>query len=429
MQARIKRYLRHPVLHNAAALYSVQIAEYVLPMITVPYLARVLQPAGWGLVVYAQNFSGWLVLVLEYGFGFSATREIARQRDKSELHGEVAAGVLGANFLLLLPALIVALAAAFVVPVFREHPIYLWLALAIAVPQGMKPFWYFQGVEKMQFPAWINVGGRFLAAIGIFWLVTSKQHGWIVLALQAVVGSVVSLVIAIGMYRRISFCRPTLEKSLEALKSGWSIFMSRSAASLYTMANTLILGFFVASDAVAYYGGAERVVLAVFGLMMPLFQALYPRMSHLAATNRGRAASAIKYSLVLFGSIGLILGIVLIAAAPLIVRLLLGPSYKPAIGIMRVASISMPFGAISNILGIQWMLPFGMDREFNRIAISAGILNVILAVSLSAWFGAMGTAWAVVVSQAFITTSMGTLLVRSERRERAQLAAQNALAN
>ena len=54
----MKRYLRHPVMQNALALYTVQFAEYVLPMITIPYLARILQPAGWGLVVYAQNFSG-----------------------------------------------------------------------------------------------------------------------------------------------------------------------------------------------------------------------------------------------------------------------------------------------------------------------------------------------------------------------------------
>src|ERR1051326_2269228 len=100
----MKRYLRHPVVQNALALYSVQFAEYALPLITVPYLARVLQPAGWGMVVYAQNFSVWLVLVLEYGFSFSATREIARHRDDPKKQADVAAGVIGANALLLVPA-------------------------------------------------------------------------------------------------------------------------------------------------------------------------------------------------------------------------------------------------------------------------------------------------------------------------------------
>jgi PST family polysaccharide transporter len=117
----MRRYLRHPVFQNALALYSVQLAEYLLPMISVPYLARVLQPAAWGMVVYAQNFSGWMILVLEYGFGFSATREIARRRDDPIHHAEVARGVVGANILLVLPSILIALVARFTVPAFREH--------------------------------------------------------------------------------------------------------------------------------------------------------------------------------------------------------------------------------------------------------------------------------------------------------------------
>ena len=143
----MKRYLRHPVVQNALALYSVQFAEYILPMITVPYVARVLQPAAYGLVVYAQNFSSWINLVMEYGFGFSATREIARNRDDRDRHAEIR-GVIGANAFLLLPSILIALVARFTVPAFRDHNWYLWLALLIAVPQGFRPFWYFQGIER-----------------------------------------------------------------------------------------------------------------------------------------------------------------------------------------------------------------------------------------------------------------------------------------
>jgi polysaccharide transporter, PST family len=422
-----KKYLSHSVFRNALALYSVQFAEYLVPMITVPYLARVLQPTGWGLVVYAQNFSLWLILVMEYGFGFSATREVARHRNDPGLHAEVASGVLGANLLLLMPAIVIAFIAGFKVPAFHDHPAYLWLALATAIPQGLRPFWYFQGIEAMQLPSWVNVGGRVLVAIGIFILVKSSSHGWIVLTLQAVVGGFVSVVIALAMYRRIQFLVPTLARSFEALKRGWAIFLSRSAVGLYTLANTFILGFFTTSDQVAYYGGAERLVLIVLGLMTPLCQALYPRMSHLAHSDRGRATDAVKLSLVAFAVLGLVLGGALIAAAPLVVRYLLGPSYRPAISIMRVASLSIPFAAVSNILGMQWMLPFGMDRAFNRIVVCAGILNVALAVSLAPRFGPIGTAWSVVASQAFVTTAMAIFLFHTSRRDARKLTAEKVL--
>lgn len=401
----MKRYLRHPVVQNALALYSVQFAEYLLPMLTVPYLARILQPAGWGMVVYAQNFSMWIVLVLEYGFSFSASREIARLRDRPEMHNDVVAGVAGANMLLLAPAIIIAIVARFTVPDFREYPWYLWLALIIAVTQGARPFWYFQGIESMKFPAALNVIGRLIFTIGVFALVRSQGQGWIVLALQALAGVVVSGVIAVKMYRTVKFLWPTIEKSIAALKLGWAIFLSRSAVSLYTMANTFILGLFVTSAQVAFYGGAERVVLIFLNLMVPFTQALYPRMSHLAANDKEKAAGAIRTGLFVFGACGLFAGAALIAAAPLIVRILFGPKYAAAIPVLRVASLIVPFVAVSNILGLQWMLPFGMDRAYNKISIGAGVLNVCLAVFLAPRFGPIGTAWSVVAAQAFVTTS------------------------
>jgi PST family polysaccharide transporter len=410
----MKRYLRHPVFQNALALYIVQFAEYVLPMITIPYLARVLHPSGWGMVVYAQNFSGWMILVLEYGFGFSATREIARQRDDPGRHAEVAQGVVGANILLLIPSILIAVLARFTVPAFRDHPWYLWLALVIAATQGFRPFWYFQGIEKMTFPAWLNVAGRLGVAIGIFTFVRSPDQGWEVLAMQAFMGSVVTLVIAAGMYQKIPFRMPALAPSIAAFKAGWTIFLSRSAVSLYTMANTLILGLFVASAGVAFYGGAERIVLAVVGLMAPITQALYPRMIHLAANNRERATEAIQKGLIFFAALGLLAGAALIIAAPWVIRIL-GPDYRPAIGVLRVASLILPLVAVSNILGLQWMLPFGMDKEFNRISIYAGVLNVVLAIFLSRRFGPIGTAWSVVAAQGFVSLSMFIALLRSRR--------------
>jgi polysaccharide transporter, PST family len=411
----MKKYLRHPVVQNALALYSVQFAEYLLPMITIPYLARLLQPAGWGLVVYAQSFSGWMVLVLEYGFGYSATREIARRRDDPAGHEDVVRGVLGANIFLLAPSIAVALAARFTVPAFQTHPEYLWLSLAIAVTQGLRPFWYFQGIEKMKFPAWVNLSGRFVSTAGIFLFVKSPAHGWRVLAIQAVAGSLVSAVIAAQMYRSVSFRRPTLEHSIRAFKSGWTIFLSRSANSLYTMANTFILGLFVASAGVAFFGGAERVVLSVLALMGPVTQALYPRMIHLAANDREKASVAIRKALVLFGAVGVMTAGALIVSAPWVIRILLGRSYLPAIGVMRVASIIVPFVAVSNILGLQWMLPFGMDRAFNRITLFAGVINIVMVVILAPRFGPTGAAWSAVAAQGFVAISMYIALLRSVR--------------
>ena len=149
-------------------------------------------------------------------------------------------------------------------------------------------------------------------------------------------------VIAAKMYRTIPFRRLALAPAIAAFKAGWTMFLSSSAVSLYTMANTFILGLFTTAAGVAYYGGAERIVIAVIGLMSPITQALYPRMSHLAANDREKATDAIQKALIFFGIMGLIAGGALIALAPWIIRLVLGPAYGPAIPVMRIASVVIP---------------------------------------------------------------------------------------
>jgi PST family polysaccharide transporter len=98
------------------------------------------------------------------------------------------------------------------------------------------------------------------------------------------------------------------------------------------------------------------------------------------------------------------------------VRILLGSQYLPAIGVFRVLTLILPLIALSSILGVQWMLPFGMDRMFNRIVLGAAVLNVSLAIYVAPHFGAMGMAWSVVAAETFVTAGMWIALYRHGHR-------------
>src|SRR5690606_7080343 len=93
---------RHPIVQNALALYAAQFAGYLLPLATVPYLARVLGPGSLGLVAFAQALGAYVALVVEYGFHLSGTREVVRHRSNPDRLAEILAGVTGARLLLVL---------------------------------------------------------------------------------------------------------------------------------------------------------------------------------------------------------------------------------------------------------------------------------------------------------------------------------------
>jgi PST family polysaccharide transporter len=403
---RAAELIRHPLAANALSLYWIQIANYVLPLVTVPYLTRVLGATGWGLVAFGQSFASYMGILAEYGFALSATREVARYREDSEKLGEIVAGVLGAKAVLWAAGLIAAGIAAWWIPIFRQNPLLFCGAALLAVGQAASMIWFFLGIEQVRGAASFEVLGKALAAGSIFFLVSHPGHEWRVLALQGV-GALLSAGICVWLiYRRVPLKIPTLGSVWEALRMGWTMFLFRGSVTLYTTGNAFILGLFVPPRYVGYYAGAEKISKAFLGLLNPVSQSFFPRLSHLVHHARDRATRLLRVSLGLMGTGSLLLGLAVFVMAPMLVRVVLGAGYAEAVPVLRVLSLLVPLIALSNVLGIQWLLPLGMDRAFNTIIISAGLLNIGLAVVLAPRFAQMGMAWAVVTAELFVAAGM-----------------------
>lgn len=100
------------------------------------------------------------------------------------------------------------------------------------------------------------------------------------------------------------------------------------------------------------------------------------------------------------------MGAMVFVLAPLLVRTLLGQAYEPAVPVLRILALLPPLIGISGILGIQWMVPLGLDKAFNAIIVIAGLANMGLAVLLAPNLKAEGMAWSVVSAEAFVTLAM-----------------------
>ena len=406
--------LRHKLVQNALSLYGVQIATYVIPLVTIPYLARVLGVAGWGLVAIAQGFGSYVGILGEYGFGLSATREVARHREDREKLALTLAGVLGAKLMLVAVSFPLAFVAGRWVPVFRDHPALLWSGMFWALAQGFSVMWYFQGLERMRLVATLDISAKVLATAGVFLLVRRPEDGWRFLVLQGC-GFLISAAVGLFLvYREVSFRMPSWAGSWEALRMGWSMFLFRSSVSLYTAGNAFILGIFVSPELVGYYAGAEKISRAFLGILNPISQTLYPRLSHLVSHAQDRAARLARISIGIMGGAGLAMGAVVFLLAPVIVRMVLGVHFAAAIPVLRVLALLVPLVAIGNVLGIQWMLPLGMDSAFNKIILAAGVINLSLALVLAPAYTDMGMAWAVVIAETFVSATM-YLLLRSRK--------------
>lgn len=399
------------IIHNVSALYVVYITSYLLPLVTIPYLTRVLGPDYWGLIAFAQSFGQYFVLIIEYGFTLSATREVAQQRDHKEKLSELLAGVMGAKLFLIVLSFSIGIIAKPFIPIFQEHPSFFWLAFFWAVSQSLSPLWYFQGMEKMRLVAALDVIAKTIATLCVFLFIHEAKQAPLFLVFQGIASFLSTFIAFCIAYRDLHLRFPSLASTKRALSLGWTLFLFKSAVSFYTVGNTFILGLFVAPTYVGYYAGAERISKALLGLLNPIAQALYPRMNHLITHSKIEAAKLAQKSLRFIGGGSMALGFATFLLSPFLVKIMLGHEFQPASHTLKILSLLIPMIAISNVLGIQWMIPLKLDGFFNAIIILAGTLNIVLAVILAPIYSYNGMAWAVVISEIFVTICMYAVLV------------------
>ena len=417
-RTKIKQYLAHPIMRNVVSLYAIQWAGYVIPIVMLPYLARVLQPQGFGLLLFSQSFALWASMFIEYGFNLSATRDIAQSRSDQHARAQIAASVFGAKLLLLGSILVISVPAALYVPVFRAHPIYLLCAMPQILAGGFSPFWYFQGTERMAKAIGVEFFSRAFFAGLTFMAVRDSTGGWMALLLQGCASCTSTLVTTWMMYRETAFVRPHMPRSWRVLREGWGMFLFRGSYTIFATANTFILGLISSPLQVGLYGGGERIARAMQSQIVPITQAFYPHISHMFSKNETDAKRMARLVIGASGGIGLALGIALAFLAGPLTHILLGAGYEGSVNVVRIFSLLLPISALNNGFIMQWMLPRRMDGAASAVIVGAIVVNVAVAILLAPRFAHVGMALAVLTAETFMLASIIASIMRNSLSSR-----------
>jgi polysaccharide transporter, PST family len=396
-----RKFFSHGLVQNVIALYGVQACTYLLPVLTFPYLARVLGPSGWGRVVFAQLIGSVVAVVVEYGFDISASRETSRHRDEPRQLARLISGVLGAKGLLAVLAVCGAL-------IFRELSHHLsaskllfWMGTIWGVFQGINMLWYFQGLERMRLASVLEISGKVVATLSIFVLVRRPEDGWKVMAAQCIGCAVAHGITVVLAYREVGFAWPTPRAVWQALRMGGSMFLFRAAQSMSGSINGLVLGSVTSLAVLGEYAGAERLSRVFQQGMWPVNQALYPKLTHQMENNTGDPMKTVRLSIIFLGGLGLLFGLILFSAAPLLVHLVLGSAFQNSVPALRIFALWIPLIALSTVMIFQLLLPNGLDNQFNLVTVIASLIGIGCSVLLAPRLGAAGIAWSAVISQLF----------------------------
>lgn len=405
------------ILSNFLSLSVLQAANYVLPLLTLPYLIRVLGAEKFGLLAFATAITSYFSILTDYGFNLSATRDIAIHRNNNADINRIFSSVmtLKIGFLIVsagLMALIV-----FLSPKFSQHWQAFVLTFGAVIGQALFPVWLFQGLEQMKYVTYLNIGAKLAFTVLVFVFVHDDQAYLFVPALTSA-GSIIAGVWSLQIARKrfnIQFYRQERSALVVELKKGWHVFIATSFSSLYRESNTVILGFLTSPVIVGYYAIAEKIVKAIQGAQTPLGQALFPYLARRSGQHllRGFVLRHWMKATFIYG----VACFVVMASSSFIVRHLAALSFQYVLFDFRVLSIIVFIGGLNFYFGVLGLLSAGKNGEFSRAVGVAGFSNIFLCFILSYFLGHHGAAFAVVISEAVLLLLVVKSVLRLSQSE------------
>jgi polysaccharide transporter, PST family len=362
------------LLSNFFSLSVLQAFTYILPLLTLPYLVRVLGVDKFGLVMFAQAFLMFFNILVDYGFNLSATREIAVNRDNKDKVTEIFSSVMSIKAILIVVSFIILTIIIFSFEKFSSDWELYYFSFLMVIGQAFFPIWYFQGMERMKYITIVNVFSRVIFTVAIFVFIQEEADYIIVPILNGfgfIIGSFISLWM-IHKYFDQKFKIQNYATMMIHFKDSSQFFLSRVSVSIYTSANAFVLGLYTNTTMVGYYAIAEKLYLALQGLYGPVSQTLFP---YISKNNNLKLFKKIFFISILLNTIGLI--IVFLFGSEILSFLFSNSVAEETINVLYLLVIAFYISIPSILIGYPLLGALGYSKYPNFSIIYASIIHIL----------------------------------------------------
>lgn len=402
------------VMSNVAFLSGLQAVTYILPIIVLPYLFRVIGPAQFGLIAFAQAFVQYFMIITDYGFSITATKEISINQHEHTKVCEIFSSVMIVKLTFALLSFLVLLVLISVIPKLNaDWPVFV-LSFGAVIGNTFFPVWFFQGTEKMKYIAILNIIGEIIFVCCIFIMVKEPADYIMVPIITSFVALTTGLLGQYVIFRHfgVTFKFPGYHSLHQQIKAGWNLFISIVAINAYTSTRIFAVGLMTNNTITGFYSIADRIANAVQTFPLSSFtQAIFPRMSKIYQKNKTTAYKLMLEIQQITNIIALIFIPITYLLAPLIIRIICGGNYPAAIITLQLLLISI-FFISANAFRIQYLLVSGHTQQYSRIHVSMALLGLPLIIFFISRFSYAGAALATVIIEGGIFTLTYTAIER-----------------
>jgi len=394
------------VFSNFVSLSFMQAANYLIPLIAIPYLVRVLGNDRFGLVMFAQAFIQYFIILVDFGFELTATREISIHRNDKQKITEIFSTVIYTKILLLLVSFIILTIVVFSFNKFRQECLLYYLSFGVVIGQVLFPVWFFQGIERMKYIMYFNVLSKIIFTVLIFFTIFSPADYKLYAVIYSggfIFSGFFAFLVALYM-NHFHFISPSIQKIKEQITKTKDVFISNVGISLYMTSTSFILGVVTGrNDVVGFYTIAEKTVRGIRYIVSPITQALFPYLSMRFSGNTKKEAILILKKLIYYLTPALIICIIgIFIFTEKIVQFLTGSANPSTILDMRIISSILLIGTFNNVLGILGLINMKMEKEFKNNVLLSGFFNIVVCVIASYYLLDIGASISIVATELFL---------------------------
>lgn len=361
------------LLENFLSLGALQIVSYTLPLINLPYLSRILGVEKFGLVFFAFAFMQYFIILTDYGFGLSATREIAVNRHNQNNLSNIFNSINTLKWILLGVSFIILMILITFVPKLHENWLVFLLSFFMVVGNAIYPVWFFQGMERMKYITFLNILSKVIF-VGLIFIFVKQESDYIIVPLFNSLGFIVSgligFIFAVKNFN-LKLYIPSRKSILKQFKYSTEFFISRVSVSAFNNTNSFCLGLISSNIMVGYYVAAEKIYIAINGLQAPLNQALYPFI----AKNRDLKLFKKIYFIALI--LNTLICVFMYLFAKQFIVLFYGADMLNAYKLLRIFCIGTFIVIPHVLLGYPLLGAFGYSKEANMSVIVPSITHII----------------------------------------------------
>ncbi len=390
------------------------VSGFVFPLITFPYISRILLPEGTGRVNFAISLINYFLMFAMLGIPTYGIRACAQVRDDKEKLTRTAHELLFINLIMSVIVYILLGAALLFVPrLFEDRLLYLIVsANIIFTTLGME--WLFKALEQYTYITVKSLIFQVISIIAMFLLVHQKSD-YVIYGAISIVAASASNIINLFYARKYIFLRPIGGYDLKRhFKPVMIFFAMACATTIYTNLDTVMLGFMKTDTDVGYYNAAVKIKIILVAIVTSLGNVLLPRVSYYVQQGQYEEFKRVcKKALNFVFVVAAPLSLYFILFAKNGVYLLSGTAYTGSILPMQIIMPTVLLIGLTGIMGIQILVPLGKEKMVLYSEIAGAVVDLILNLILIPTMGAAGAAIGTLVAE-FIVFGFQFVVLREE---------------